>query len=102
MEWTYGDLNGRGSVSKTGSPCSRERVREMATMFVKNGYEPFGVSGSPRDVKYAAHWNEDILWTHNSAKDPFDREPLLAEREDNHTYHRTRRFDSQFMIDLAL
>ena len=68
MEWTFIDGDPR---------CKKEQVRELAKMFLDNGYTPFKVAGQslslnglpqflPLDISnFGAEWHGDVAWLSN-------------------------------------
>ena len=73
LEWTF--LSENGSYSEQ---CPKEKVKELAKLFLDNGYTPFRVwdpfsieSGFPRFTKldtlnFGVEWKCNVAWLSNS------------------------------------
>ena len=74
MEWIFMENIGGGQYSPI---CKKEQVRELAKLFLDNGYTPYKVNsfivplnGLPQFSKldisnFGVEWNCDVLWLSN-------------------------------------
>ena len=71
MDFSWYEKRAKTKGSK--SICPEEKVAELTSLFVKNGYKPFALNGEPKELKSVDEWPSNILWISDSARDPFQK-----------------------------
>ena len=83
MEWTFHGMNKRAKTKGSKSICPEEKVAELTSLFVKNGYKPFALNGEPKELKSVDEWPRISYGSPTQQEIPFRRNKMISTLEDD-------------------